>query len=147
MDDCRNEVHCMPQVARKIIGFLLGLAFSAIGYRHFAAPEGFNAIVPAYLGAPWFWTYASGVLEIALGVGITVPRTRPMAARLLLVLVILMSLANLNMWINDIPFNGTRLSTTGHMIRWLVQFILLALLLWLGEVIPRPNHRKESHAM
>jgi len=47
-----------------------------------------------------------------------------------------MSLANLNMWVNNIPFNGTVLSTTGHVVRWVLQFILLATLLWLGEAGP-----------
>ena len=69
-----------------------------------------------------------------MGLGIMAPRTREMAGRLLFVLVILMSLANLNMWINDVPFNGTRLSTKGHIIRWMIQFVLLGVLLWLGGV-------------
>ena len=130
----------MHQFARNIVGFGLGLPFIWIGIQHFANPEAFNAIVPGYLGWPLFWTYASGVLEILLGLGIMVPPTRRAAAQLLFILVILMSLANLNMWINDIPFNGTRLGTTGHIIRWICQVILLVVLLWLGEIIP-PQRR------
>ncbi len=126
----------MHQILRNIIGFVLGLAFAAIGYLHFASPERFNAIVPAYLGVPWFWTYASGVLEIAFGLGMAIPATRPIAARLMTVLVLLMSLGNLNMWMNDIPFNGRQLSSMWHLIRMLIQIALLIVLLWLGEVIP-----------
>ena len=100
----------MQQNLRNIVGLLLGLAFASIGYQHFASPEGFDAIVPSYLGAPRFWTYASGVLEIAFGLGLMVPVIRPRAGRLLTVLVLLMSLANVNMWLNDIPFNGQLLS-------------------------------------
>jgi uncharacterized membrane protein len=131
----------MHQIFRNIVGLLLGLAFAAIGYQHFASPEFFNAIVPAYLGIPWFWTYASGVLEIAFGIGMAIPAIRPVAGRLMTALVLLMSLANLNMWINDIPLNGRHFSSTWHLMRMLIQIVLLLVLLWLGEVIPRrvPN--------
>ena len=125
-------VRTMQQILRNVVGAVLGSAFVVIGYRHFAAPEGFNAIVPSYLGVPWFWTYASGVLEIALGLGIVIPATRPLAGKLLTGLVLLMSLANINMWLNDIPFGDTKLSGTGHFIRMIVQLVLLTVLLWLA---------------
>ena len=125
----------MNQRPQKIIGAILGIAFMSIGIQHFVNPEMFNAIVPKYLGWPAFWNYASGFLEIVLGLGLIIPISRRIAARFLVVLVLLLSLANLNMWINDIPFNGTLLTTTGHIIRWTIQLILLAILLWLGEII------------
>lgn len=134
----------MHQIARNIFGFILGLPFIWIGIQHFENPDSFNAIVPGYLGWPLFWTYASGVLEVLLGLGIMLPLTRRPAARLLFILVVMMSLANLNMWINDIPFNGTRLTTKGHIIRWTIQIILLLVLLWLGEVIPRSGKIAEK---
>ena len=33
--------------------------------------------------------------------------------------------ANLNMWMNDIPYNGTRLTTQGHLVRLSVQILLI----------------------
>ena len=50
--------------------------------------------------------------------------------------LILIYPTNLNMWINDIPFDGKRLTTTATIIRWIIQVMLLVVLLWLGEVIP-----------
>jgi uncharacterized membrane protein len=44
--------------------------------------------------------------------------------------------ANLNMWINDIPIGGTRLSTKGHLIRGIIQMALIAVALWIGEWYP-----------
>ena len=117
---------------RSIVAVLLGLAFISIGIQHFLNPLAFDAIVPVYLGCPRFWTLASGVLEICLGCGLLFNRSRSLSAHLLVLLVLMMSLANLNMWLNDIPFNGTRLSTTGHSIRWILQLILLFALSWLG---------------
>ena len=121
-------------LAKNIVGCLLGLPFVWIGIQHFVNPKAFNEIVPRYLGAPFFWTYASGVLEILLGLGIMIPVTRTISARLLVVLVLAMSLANLNMYLNDIPFNGNLLSATGHAIRLIIQILLLAALLWLGAI-------------
>ena len=121
-------------LAKNIVGCLLGLPFVWIGIQHFVNPKAFNEIVPRYLGAPFFWTYASGVLEILLGLGIMIPVTRTISARLLVVLVLAMSLANLNMYLNDIPFNGNLLSATGHAIRLIIQILLLVALLWLGAI-------------
>jgi len=129
---------------KNVVGIILGLAFAWIGIQHFVIPESFNQIVPSYLGWPTFWTYASGALEILLGLGLMIPRTQPWSARLLVGLVSMMSLANLNMWINDIPFNGTRLSTAGHIVRWIIQLILLLTLLWLGKILPRSKNSPSS---
>ena len=129
---------------RNIVGVLLGVAFISIGIQHFARPELFKAIVPEYLGSPSFWNYMSGAMEISFGLGMLIPKTRKSSAQLLVGLVILMSLANLNMWINDLPFNGTRLSTNGHIVRGMVQLLLLTVLLWLGEQIDKPNHDESN---
>ena len=107
------------------LAIALGLAFCRIGLLHWTNPEPFEAIVPAYLGVPSFWNLLSGSFEILFGVGLVMPRTRKRAAMLLFFLVMAMSLANVNMWVNDLPFNGTRLSTQGHVIRWCVQIVLL----------------------
>ncbi|MAC19519.1 MAG: hypothetical protein CMJ23_07610 [Phycisphaerae bacterium] len=120
------------RILRLLLGIGLGLAFVRIGLLHFQNPEPFEAIVPTYLGWPRFWNFASGGLEIVLGIGLALPPTRSWSARLLTLLVLAMSLANLNMWLNDLPFNGTRLSTNEHLIRWSIQIVLLAALCWLG---------------
>ena len=115
------------------LAIVLGLAFCRIGLLHWTNPAPFEAIVPAYLGAPSFWNLLSGSFEILFGIGLVMPRTRKRAAMLLFYLVIAMSLANLNMWVNDLPFNGTRLSTQGHVIRWCVQIGLLLTLARMAE--------------
>ncbi|MDE0892975.1 MAG: hypothetical protein OSB14_12390, partial [Planctomycetota bacterium] len=74
-----------------------------------------------------------GALEVLLGLGIAFPKTRALSARCFALLVVLMSLANINMWWNDLEFNGTRLSATGHMLRLSAQIILLFTLFWLSK--------------
>ena len=120
------------RVLPHLVAIPLGLAFAWIGLLHFRNPEPFEAIVPAYLGWPRFWNFSSGAMEIAFGLGLVLPPTRRWSARALVLLVLAMSLANLNMWVNDLPFNGTRLSTRGHIIRWIIQAALLLVLAALG---------------
>jgi uncharacterized membrane protein len=59
---------------------LAGLLASAAA-AHFAVPRQFDATVPRVLpGEARTWTYASGVVELALAAGVAVPRTRRVAA-------------------------------------------------------------------
>lgn len=135
------KTHWLTTGFAHAIAILLGLAFVRIGLSHWTNPEPFEAIVPAYLGCPCFWNLLSGSFEVLFGLGMLAPRTRKISAAALFFLVIAMSLANLNMWINDVPFNGTRLSTTEHLIRWFIQFILLGILYlcWKPRSKPMPE--------
>ena len=78
----------MVTILRNIVGFFLGIPFVWIGYDHFVRPEIFDLIAPDYLGFPRFWTLASGVLEILLGIGIMAPFSRRLAARFLTVFLL-----------------------------------------------------------
>ena len=121
------------KMLKGLIATPLGFAFISIGIQHFVRPEAFDSIVPSYLGWPRFWTLSSGVLEVLFGLGMCLARTRPTSARLLFWLVIAMSLANINMWWNDLEFSGTQLSGTGHLIRLSIQVALLIALSWLSR--------------
>lgn len=60
---------------------LLAGLLAAAGTVHFAAPREFDHIVPRSLpGSPRFWTCASGAAELVLAVGVSLPRTRRVAA-------------------------------------------------------------------
>lgn len=70
----------MPLVSRSPL-LLAGLLAGA-GVAHLVAPKPFDATVPRVLpGAPRTWTYASAAVELALAVGVAMPRTRRVAAR------------------------------------------------------------------
>ncbi|WP_329242731.1 DoxX family protein [Streptomyces sp. NBC_01478] len=59
---------------------LAGLLATA-GVAHLASPRQFDATIPSVLpGKPRTWTYASGVVELALAAGIAAPRSRRTAA-------------------------------------------------------------------
>ena len=123
----------MKQTFRNVIGIFLGIPFVLIGYDHFICPEIYDPLVPDYMGNPRFWTILSGIFEIVLGLGIMIPFTRIYSAKSLSLLLITLYLANLNMWLNDIPFNGAKLSQIGHLIRFIVQVFLVLVCFWLAE--------------
>jgi len=86
----------LPQVqttAQRMAAMLIG-----IGVVHFAAPKPFDTIIPAELpGSPRFYTYASGVAEIAIGALLVPRRTRRSAALAAVALFVGVFPANLNM--------------------------------------------------
>lgn len=78
--------------ARQLAGMLLG-----IGALHFAWPKPFDTIIPAELpGSARFYTYASGVAEIATGAALLIPRTRRWAGLAAAALFIAVFPGNLN---------------------------------------------------
>ena len=108
-----------------VLALIYGVPFILIGIEHFRDPQKFVEIVPAYLPFPLFLVYLTGVMEIAGGLGIIYPETREISGRLMVLFLIAIYPANFNMWINDIPYNGTRLTTQGHLVRLSVQFLLI----------------------
>ena len=102
-----------------------GIPFILVGIEHFRSPQKFVDIVPNYLPFALFLVYLTGIMEIVGGLGIIYPNTREITGRLMVLFLIAIYPANFNMWINDIPYNGTRLTTQGHLVRLSVQFLLI----------------------
>ncbi|WP_405861669.1 DoxX family protein [Streptomyces sp. NBC_00090] len=70
----------MSRSARPAL-LLAGLMATASA-AHFIAPKQFDATIPRALpGSPRAWTQASGVVELALAVGLALPATRRTSAR------------------------------------------------------------------
>ena len=136
----------MPMRFKTLVGIILGLSMIRIGSDHLIRPEIFDSIVPDYLSFPRFWTIASGVLEIILGIGMILPVYRQSAARYFTVFLVFVYLANLNMWLNGVPFNGTLLSLNGHIVRLLVQLILICIGLWLAGLIGKKTKKTKFMA-
>ena len=62
-----------PNRLAKVLALFLGFA----GVMHFANPSFFNDIVPPWLPpSPSFWTYISGIAEIAVAIALIRPSTR-----------------------------------------------------------------------
>jgi uncharacterized membrane protein len=79
--------------AYRIAAMLIG-----VGTTHFLAPKPFDTIVPAELpGSPRFYTYASGVAELAAGTLLLTRRTRRFGALAAVLLFVAVFPANVNM--------------------------------------------------
>jgi uncharacterized membrane protein len=82
-----------PAPAYRLAALLLG-----VGTTHFLMPKPFDAIVPAELpGTARFYTYASGVAEVATGALLIAPRTRRMGALAAIAVFLSVFPANVNM--------------------------------------------------
>ena len=132
----------MRDTAKNWIGILYGLAYVWIGIMHFIDPLLFTPLVPALIGAPLFWVYVSGIAELSLGIGVCIPHIRPFAARIIVLMLLVLYTANINMWVNDIPFNGHVMTTTEHIFRAFMQLLLVTIALWLSNLRPQNRSKK-----
>ena len=120
-----------------VLATIYGVAFIFAGIAHFRNPQIFVDIVPSFLPFPLFLVYLTGVMEIAGGIGIIHPDSRELTGRLLVLFLIAVFPANLYMWVSDVPFNGTLLTTQQHMLRFAVQIILIITALFLSGDLQR----------
>jgi len=79
---------------------VVGPLFVIAGALHFAIPKSYEAMMPSYLPAHRELVYASGVAEIAGGVGLMHPRTRHWAGWWLIATLLAVFPANINMALN-----------------------------------------------
>jgi uncharacterized membrane protein len=105
---------------------LFGPFFVFAGAMHFVIPRTYEAIVPRALPAPRALVYASGVAEIAGGLGTMHPRTRRAASLWSVATLAAVFPANVNMALNpdryQVPGGRTAL--------WLRLPLQLPLALW-----------------
>ena len=112
---------------------IFGLPFVIIGIDHFIDPSWYEPIVPEILGYPTFWVYASGVFEIALGAGLMIPRFRQISAYGIALMLVALYWANFNMWINDIAIGGSKFGTNWHIMRAIIQAVLIIICLTIAK--------------
>lgn len=67
---------------------ITGAAFIAAGVLHFVIPDFYARVVPPIFGWPYFWTYFTGVAEIAGGAGLLTSRLRRPATMGLVALLV-----------------------------------------------------------
>lgn len=88
-----TERQAARTAAYRVAAMLFG-----VGTLHFVAPKPFDDIVPAELpGSARFYTYASGVAELAVGALLVPQRTRRLAALAAAALFVGVFPANVNM--------------------------------------------------
>ena len=107
--------------------YLLAAVLTTTGVLHFAKPESYDALIPAWLpGSARAWVLASGVAELACAAGLYVPRARRHAATATAVLFVVVFPGNIEMAVHP-----------GDTPRWLALARLplqVPLLLWALQV-------------
>ena len=128
---------------RDVLSLVFGLAFMLIGIDHFIHPSLYEPIVPEILQAARFWVLLSGFFEVTLGLLLIIPKTRSLASVGIASMLVALYWANFNMWYNDIPLNGVQFDNIWHVVRMLVQFVLILTIAWIGQIPPFKD--KDEH--
>lgn len=112
------------------------------GLAHFFEDDFFVRIVPSYVKAPETAVMVSGIFEILGAIGILIPTMRRLAGICLFLLTLVVTAANINMWVNFDQFPEFSPATLGF--RLVLQIFLLALILWVTQ--PNTPPRRVAHA-
>ena len=114
----------LMKIVWKILQVLLALFLIYAGVQHFLKPVFFEPFVPAFLPAKTFIIYASGVVEILLGVLLVIPKYTKIAATGIIILMLIF--LPIHVWdvFSENPAIG---SHTAAMIRLPFQFLLIGL--------------------
>jgi uncharacterized membrane protein len=67
-----------------------------VGFSHFKFQKGMAMMIPDFIPAKMFWVYATGIIEIAAGIGLMIPSIRELTAISLIVFFVLVFIANIN---------------------------------------------------
>jgi uncharacterized membrane protein len=95
----------VPRVERQLL-YLMGSMYVVAGALHFVVPELYVQIVPPVFPARLALVYLSGIAEIAVGVGVLLPRTRRLAAWATVALLVAVFPANVYMATHGVVVEG-----------------------------------------
>jgi uncharacterized membrane protein len=125
---------------KRPLGYVMGGIYVVAGIMHFVVPKSYVQIVPPYLPAPMALVYLSGVAEVAFGLGMFHPRTRPYAAWGLVALLVAVFPANVYMATSGVVIEGASapIRDPSPLARWArlpMQVVLIAWAWWYTKPI------------
>lgn len=115
----------MVDRAALVLRWVLAAIVIGAGVVHLVRPEVYEPIVPPSLPWPRFVVLASGALEIALGLGLAVERTRRASAYGLVAFFIVVFPANVHMAVNGAQLAGAPVPEWAAWARLPVQLVLI----------------------
>ncbi len=120
------------KIIKLILKWIFAVAFVLAGINHFLNPDFYLRMMPPIFPAHLFLVYLSGVLEIALGILLLIPKFTRFAAWGLIALLIAVYPANIYMASDPNIFH--EISPTAQYLRLPIQFVLIAWAYWLTKV-------------
>lgn len=133
--------------ARSIFRWLLALMFLGVGYVHFAQPETFLDIMPAWVPWPGLVVTLTGIAESAGAIGLVQWRSaglRRAAGWGLALYSLCVWPANINHMLIDMASPDGGLGMAYHVPRMFMQPVIIWLALWSSEAIDWPFRRASS---
>lgn len=115
-------------MAKIILKFIFGIFFIGAGVNHFINEGFYMKIMPSYIPFHRAMVIISGIIEIAFGLMLLIPKTQKYAAWGLILLLVAVFPANINMAVNSQLFPD--ISPALLYIRLPLQLVLIAWAYW-----------------
>ena len=117
--------------AKRILLWVMAVAYVLAGFNHLVNPEFYVAIIPPGLPNPEWLNVISGLAEIVLGVFLLEPRVRSLAAWGIIALLIAIFPANVYVAVENVGIDGPGTGTgAANWIRLPFQALLIAWAWW-----------------
>jgi uncharacterized membrane protein len=119
--------------------YVMGPAYVFAGVMHFVVPELYVQIMPPFFPAALALVYLSGLAEIAVGVGLLIPRTRQLAAWGTIALLLAIFPANIYMATSGVVIEGLGGGDPSAIVRWgrlPLQGVLILWAYWYTTPLP-----------
>ena len=108
----------------KLLIYVYVVFFIVAGVNHFLNPQFYDAIVPDFIPFPRLVHQITGVIEIILPLFL-LTRFRKEAALLMIIFLVILYVANLYVWINNLPYGRTYFTNQQHFFRFLLQVLYI----------------------
>ena len=108
----------------KLLIYVYVVFFIVAGVNHFLNPQFYDAIVPDFIPFPRIVHQITGVIEIILPLFL-LTRFRKEAALLMIIFLVILYVANLYVWINNLPYGRTYFTNQQHFFRFLLQVLYI----------------------
>jgi uncharacterized membrane protein len=119
-----------------VVGLVLTFLFTASG--HFLQAQPMAEMLPPFVPARLALVYLTGVLEIALAVGIAIPATRRLAGLAAIAVLVLFFPANVYAAFAHVDMGGHAWGPVYLLIRAPLQALLIAWTWWFAVCAPAP---------
>ena len=108
----------------KLLIYVYVVFFISAGINHFLNPQFYDALVPDFIPFPRLVHQITGVIEIILPLFL-LTRFRKEAALLMIIFLVILYVANLYVWVNNLPYGRTYFTNQQHFFRFLLQVLYI----------------------